>query len=162
MEKLGEAPKVRFTTRPSVQIPAGRACRITEDKGALTVHIRAFHVASHFCDTMNVLCDQVMEGWAQTWANDSPMRADEPPTGACLACVSWRIDQTGELPEGVDCFPLEKRGRFTWTIRKGVITDQLCAELNRYMERLVGDGLWVQKWEGAAPLHSRPRAVHAG
>ncbi|MFF2525934.1 hypothetical protein [Streptomyces liangshanensis] len=152
--KINEVTKVRFEVGVRGAIPAGRVCRIVEEDGGLTVHIRPGNASSRATSQLNQMHDQILgsEGrWAQAWDGGEPDRADRPAKGRGLAVVTWRIVTAHQLPRGMDCFPLEGEARFEWLFRPRAVTPQLCTEMTQYLARITGDGLWVQRWDGSGP-----------
>ncbi|MFB6948927.1 hypothetical protein ACFV85_14780 [Streptomyces niveus] len=148
MLKINEVTTVQFRTGTHVEIPADRVCRIVEDDGALTVHIKAGAAEQRLCDALNDLHRQILktEGrWAQKWDGQAD-RVDAKPQGLAQAEVRWRIERADRMPRGVDALPLEEEGRFVWLIREGLASDQLVTEMNAYLARITGDGLWEQRW----------------
>lgn len=153
---MQDVTEVRFEiVSDAHRVPAGRACRIDETDGVLVVQIRPPHATPALCQELNWHHRQILhEGaWAQTPVTAG--RVEEPPAGLQIADVRWEIDSAGELPPQVPCLPLEGPGCFTWRIGKGHATQQLCDEMNEYLARIAGDGLWVQNW-GSADAPPQP------
>lgn len=158
MIKVNEVTRVNFLLGGKKEgIPTGRACLLTEDDGAITVAIRYGHAHPDLCRDLDEYHQQLLgaEGrWAQTWGPEGVDRVYKAPEGLGLAHVAWRIVPARELPERLTCMPLEVQGRFAWVIRSGLATPRLCDEMNEYLTRITGDGLWVQRWRGGNPLHN--------
>ncbi|MFF1417441.1 hypothetical protein [Streptomyces sp. NPDC058280] len=151
MNMINESPRVSFEVGSRVSIPRHKVCRLIEQDGELAVHIRAGHADPQLCRDLSVFHRQLLgtEGrWAQTWDDKDPDRVNHPPQGLGLAEATWRIVPARMLPRGTSCLPLEARGWFIWVIRAGLATPRLCAEMNNHLARIVGDGLWVQRWDG--------------
>ena len=154
MLRINTAAQFNLTVGTAREVPAGRACRLIERDGSAVVYIRRGHAAPHLRTTMNDLLRVVLEvdgRWAQAWDYDTH-RIEQPPKGLGLAEVEWRVAPDELLPQGVPCIPIEEQGRFVWAIRGGLVSPQLCDEMNVYFKRLAGDGLWVQRWTGL-PSH---------
>ncbi|MFG2899559.1 hypothetical protein ACGFZH_21060 [Streptomyces zaomyceticus] len=84
--------------------------------------------------------------WEQTPIT-SPHRFEQPAEGLGIADARW---ERRALPAAVPCAPLEGLARFTWLIHEDDATERLCREMNRYLTRIVGDGLWRQNWVTAS------------
>ncbi|MFI2078280.1 hypothetical protein [Streptomyces triculaminicus] len=66
-----------------------------------------------------------------------------------------RFELSDLLPDGVNEAPMERAGEFVWLIRRGLMAPELVDEMNKRLEHIVGNGLWVQKWDGPSwPSHS--------
>lgn len=147
---INEATRISFEIDRRAKIPAGKVCRLDEQDGGVTVLIRRGEARSNFCRTMTALHQQIQDAdgpWGQTWDDGQRgSRVDESPQGLGLAECVWKIVSPARLPRGVDCLPLETPGRLVWAIRAGCASARLCDEMNAYMVRVVGDGLWVQRW----------------
>lgn len=157
MLKINEVTTVEFRTGTRVEIAPGKVCRILEEDGALVVHIKQGEAEQDLCDALNDLHRQILgtEGrWAQSWDGRED-RADASPQGLRMAEVSWRLERADRMPRGDNCLPLEEEGRFVWLIREGLASPQLVAEMNDYLARITGDGLWVQRWGKRASSHDR-------
>lgn len=152
-EVFHEAKRARahFKIVAADQLPPGRACRITEEEGSITVAIRRG-------DGTDDLCAQLVEyhgpllgqcRWVQTLPA-STKRIELPPQGLAIARASWQHIARHKLPSGAVCLPHERPGDFTWLLHEDHASDQLCTEMNRYLTRIVGDGLWLQRWTTAA------------
>jgi hypothetical protein len=151
--KINEVTQVVFEIDDKGRIPAGKACRLLEADGCITVLIRPGEAHPELCRQLNEYHRQILgtEGsWAQNW-DEQASRVDEAPQGLGIAKVEWRIVPGSELPTGKDCFPLEELGSFVWAIRAGRGSKKLCAEMNAYLARITGDGLWEQRWGGESP-----------
>lgn len=158
---IHEVTTVQFEVVSAMrQIPERRACILAEEAGAISVYIRDGHANKRLCDALNDLHKDLLGGakgrWAQTWDDRDPQRVEVPPVGRGLADVQWKIVPASALPAGADCLPLEERGHFTWLIKEGFASQQLCDEMNVYLKRITGDGLWVQRWDDPpeSPHHS--------
>ncbi|WP_046505925.1 hypothetical protein [Streptomyces odonnellii] len=154
--KLNEVTEVKFEVGPGTNIPVGRACRLTEQDGAIAVRIRYGHAHPGLCRELNGFHRQILgvEGrWAQAWSPADPDRVDSAPQGLGMAQVEWRIVPASKLPAKATCLPLEEKDQFVWMIRLGLATPQLCAEMNAYLARITGDGLWVQRWSDRPDTH---------
>ncbi|MFI5755658.1 hypothetical protein [Streptomyces sp. NPDC051569] len=151
MRKINEVQVQFHLGAAERRIPAGRACHLQETDGAIAVLVRHGEATQSFITRMNELHRVILgaEGhWAQHW-NAGTDRVDAAPKGLGIATVEWAIVPSSRMPRGVECLPLEEPGRFVWAIRAGSATPQLCAEMNTYLARITGDGLWVQHWDAA-------------
>ncbi|MFJ2675067.1 hypothetical protein [Streptomyces sp. NPDC087525] len=145
-----EVTRVQFKLVSRRKLPRGRACLLREEAGAITVSIRRGKARKRLCSTLNGLHGEILGRrgrWAQDWDEvDGPGRVDQAPKGLHLAHVEWRIVPAAYLPPGVPCLPLEEKGRFVWLICEGYASPQVCEEMNAYLARITGDGLWRQRW----------------
>ncbi|MEU5426930.1 hypothetical protein AB0H73_15180 [Streptomyces olivoreticuli] len=70
--------------------------------------------------------------------------ADGPRTTA-------RFKLSDLLPDGEIVMPMERDGEFVMLVRAGHMSPEAVAAINKQLEHIVGDGLWVQKWDGPCP-----------
>lgn len=126
-------------------LPAGQVCRVLESSGLVVVQIHPLAATQVLCDELNAY-HRVIHGerrWEQA-PGGAPNRVDQPAQGLTTAEARWVLDHRHRLPASVVCLPIEKRASFTWLIRPGEASEQLVCEMNRFLERVVGDGLWRQ------------------
>jgi hypothetical protein len=88
-----------------------------------------------------------------------------PAQGFDVAMCRWEIVPAAAMPSDRVVVPLEEAGTCLWLIREGYVTRALRDEMNRMLQRTVGDGLWVQRWDDPRPGVDgavRPALVPAG
>lgn len=143
------ASRASFELAHPELLPPGRACLLTELPDRITAHIGAPHASLPLLEQLTtqhqVLLQQ--ERWLQTgrWYSD---RIDEPPQGRGIAEASWHLIPGADLPRGRLCLSVERRGSIAWLLHAEHATQQLCDEINAWLRRIVGDGLWRQAWPG--------------
>lgn len=146
-----ESTNVKFEVATAGQLPEGRACHLTESEGRIHVLVRPTHG-----ERTRELCDQLTElhatilgqaRWVQTPVKE-PDRVERSARGLGVAECSWRLVSPDKLPRGHLCMPVEFEKNFTWLIRRDCASAELCAEMTVYLNRIVGDGLWRQRWDG--------------
>jgi len=125
-------------------LPPGKFVHIEEEPGRADVHLLRGHATKAFCTTMTEMHRYILGApfWVQVWEPGVP-RADGPIEGLGFAKASWEL-----VPIGDVCTPIEREGGFVWLIREGHVSPQAVIQMNRYLERIVGDGLWQQRWDG--------------
>jgi hypothetical protein len=52
------------------------------------------------------------------------------------------------LPDGMACMPVELEGALHYLISEQEMSEALAREVNAWLARFIGDGLWRQGWEG--------------
>lgn len=82
--------------------------------------------------------------WRQRWTDDGRMQ--QAPRGLGIALSAWEIVPGNEMPRGYQVFPVEQDGSCIWLIRAGACTTALVDEMNAMLDRIAGDGLWLQGW----------------
>ncbi|MFD7978845.1 hypothetical protein [Streptomyces sp. NPDC059071] len=144
-------PEVRYEIARHNTLPTGRSCSITETDGLAVVQIRPGDATQALCDELNEYHRIIFSEhrWFQTPITD-PQRLEQAPQGLAIAEAEWVIDHEGRLPAEIVVVPIENCARFTWLIRPNEASDQLAREMNRYLKRIVGDGLWRQNWTTAS------------
>ncbi|MFE9684116.1 hypothetical protein [Streptomyces sp. NPDC006285] len=70
----------------------------------------------------------------------------EPSEGLEIAVSSWEIVPASRMPRGRMVFTVEDDGSCIWLIREGQCTRELRDTMNVMLERIAGDGLWLQSW----------------
>lgn len=145
-----------FTLVDEHRIPAGRACHLTEEPGAITVNIARTnppHATPALCVELNRVLARVLEAgeWVQRWDAADTDRTLKPAQGLGIGSSTWRIVSAEALPDGILCMPVEGPGRIDLVLREHEISQQLVDEMNTYIARLVGDGLVIQQWDDSRP-----------
>jgi len=125
-------------------LPDGRVAYIDEVPGRADVHLLRGHATKAFCTRMNEMHKYILGQpfWVQVWEPGVP-RLDGPAEGLGFGRARWELVPTGDV-----CTPIEREGAFVWLIREGHVSPQAVAQMNRYLQRIVGDGLWQQRWDG--------------
>ncbi len=146
----------------SGRIPPGRLVSVEEQPGGLAdIYMHPLHVRQPLLWELNWLTrHQVGYGlWRQKW--DHSGRTRQPAQGLSVAASSWEIVPSAELPKGCHVFPLEEDGSCVWLIRSGYCTATFVNEMNRLLDRIAGDGLWLQDWSNHGPgtRQERPAAL---
>ncbi|MFI9235832.1 hypothetical protein [Streptomyces sp. NPDC053079] len=71
--------------------------------------------------------------------------ADEASDGSRATA---RFELSDLLPDGEVAMPVERAGEFVMLVRRGHMSPEAVAEINKQLEHIVGDGLWEQRWDG--------------
>lgn len=152
--KINEVSHVVFQIGPDVRIPAGRAVRLAESDGTMTVHFRTGEARPDLCDELNrthSVLTEVQGQWAQTWFADRAH--SHGPEGYVVARGEWVRTPARKMPGGVPCLALERPGEILWFVHEDYASIWLCTELNELTARVLGSGLWLQRRaERARPL----------
>jgi hypothetical protein len=129
------------------KLPPGRVCDVREGQGWLAVRMNEREVTPQLLRQLNRKCQLLLgqERWAQTEMEDDH-RIEQPAEGREIATSSWHRLRDDQLPEGELCVFVELEGCCFGLIHEDHLTQQLCDEINDYLARLVGDGLWRQHW----------------
>ncbi|HZF92098.1 hypothetical protein [Streptomyces sp.] len=133
----------------SGRIPSGQLIHVEDHPGEVAeIYLHRLHVRSPLLWQINWLTrQQVGYGlWRQRWTEDGRMCA--PAEGLGVAVSRWDIVPASEMPSDCYVFPVEDDGSCVWLIRVGYCTVELQSEMNRMLERIAGDGLWLQDWYG--------------
>ncbi|QDQ09354.1 hypothetical protein [Streptomyces spectabilis] len=78
-------------------------------------------------------------------ADEGMRRAGEPDeSGEPLA--EFDMEFVDQLPGGRVVIPVESRGRFTWLVARGHVSEQARREFVQELQHIVGRGLWRQNW----------------
>jgi hypothetical protein len=144
-------------------LPHGRSIWVDEEPGRADVHILRGEATQAFCTRMTEMHEHILSEafWVQVW-EEGALRVGAPPQRLGFAHATWEIDDenntVGEL-----AVPLERAGRFVWMIRAGHVKPTAVAEMNQLLLRIVGDGLWQQRWAGGPqePAASVPKVPNA-
>ncbi|MFJ2111975.1 MULTISPECIES: hypothetical protein [unclassified Streptomyces] len=142
------ASRVISEVVPDSELPQGRAVFLDEGPGWIRSRIGQSHITDEMRDPLaekyrTVLVRQ--QRWVQTWGGDSDFgRLERPAENLGIAEAVWKIVPARRLLPGELCSPGEDDGRLVWSLRKGHVTPQLVDEMNVYLHRMVGDGLWIQ------------------
>ncbi|MDK1473692.1 hypothetical protein QNO07_09690 [Streptomyces sp. 549] len=132
----------------TTDIDTRHACRITESPGCADILLHTDAATPALCASLNRWHHRILSRglWAQRW--DGPAgRLDTPPQHRRIATARWAT-APATLTAGEACRPVERQAGILWLIRDGEATDALIDQMNRRLERLVGDGLWIQRWHG--------------
>ncbi|MFE2556635.1 hypothetical protein ACFXGT_11455 [Streptomyces sp. NPDC059352] len=137
--------EARYELVDASKLPAGRVCRILEEPGLTVVRIMTGEATERLCEELNAFHRSILteERWTQTPITD-PHRIEQPAEGLGIADAQWELDSS--LPASIPCVLLEDLSRLTWLIHEDDATKRLCREMNRYLKRIIGDGLWRQNW----------------
>lgn len=125
----------------------GQLIRVEDSPGGHSdVFFHPLHIREQLVHELNQLgLHQVGHGlWRQRWIE--PGRESQPAEGLHLAESWWEIVPVHKMPKRRHVMPIEQDGRCIWHIKDGSCTDALVDEMNRKLERIVGDGLWWQSW----------------
>lgn len=125
----------------------GRLIRIDDSPdGQSDVYFHPLHIRAPLVHQLNQLgLHQVGHGlWRQRWI--APGSVNQPVEGLRVAESRWDIVPSREMPKRRHVVPIEEDGRCIWHIKAGYCTAALADEMNQMLERIVGDGLWLQSW----------------
>lgn len=140
------------------KIPRDRLVYVEDHEGALArIYLHRLHADSRLRDDFNhITGHQVGHGmWRQNWTHEGRMQL--PAQGLGIAVSRWEILPAHCMPSDRVLIPVEEKGLCVWLIREGYCTRALRDEMNRMLERIAGDGLWLQDWrEYHEPPISRP------
>lgn len=147
-QEVAGAAEINFQIVPTTQLPPGRSCRLVESAGRLVASVGDAHATPAVCEELSYLHRTLTEQgrWVQTPIGASPDRIEHPAEGRHLASVTWERVAPGVLPKGALAAPVERDGALLWLLREDHVSAQLCAEMSAHGERIVGDGLWQQRW----------------
>lgn len=145
----------------SGRIPPGQLIYVEDHPGGLAdIYVHPLHVRQPLLWDLNwTLRHQVGYGlWRQNWTHSGRMQ--HPAQGLGVAASSWEIVPSNEMPRDRYVFPIEEDGRCVWLIRSGYCTTAFLNEKNRMLDRIAGDGLWLQDWsEGGRTHEGQPTAL---
>ncbi|MET8818518.1 hypothetical protein [Streptomyces rochei] len=130
------------------RLPSGRLVHVEDRPGALAdIYLHTLHVREPLLWELNwITRHQVGNGlWQQRWTQDGRMQ--EPAKGLGLAVSRWEIVPDSAMPRGRAVMPVEEDGSCIWLIRAGYCTVSVRDAMNGMLERIAGDGLWLQRWE---------------
>ena len=134
------------------RVPPGRLVHVEDHPGGWAdIYLHALHVRNPLVWQINWKTrHQVGYGlWRQRWTDDG--RMEQPAQGLGIAISAWEIVPARKMPSGYYVFPVEQAGSCIWLIRAGFCTAALVDEMNMMLDRIAGDGLWLQGW------YERPR-----
>ncbi|MFG2679240.1 hypothetical protein [Streptomyces sp. NPDC048392] len=129
-------------------MPSGRLVHVEDRPGALAdIYLHTLHVREPLVWELNwITRHQVGNGlWQQRWTH--PGRMQEPAKGLGVAVSRWEIVPGVTMPRGRTVMPVEEDGSCIWLIRAGYCTRSVRDEMNAMLERIAGDGLWLQRWD---------------
>jgi hypothetical protein len=140
-------PSAVYHLGESSQIPSGRLVHVEDRDGATAdIFLHRLHARRQLVREFNWLTrHQVGDGlWRQRWTDEGRMQ--QPIEGLGIAESRWEIVPALEMPRDRTVFPTEEDGVCVWNIRSGYCTGALRNEMNGMLERIAGDGLWLQAW----------------
>lgn len=146
----------------SGRIPPGQLVYVEEQPGGVAdIYIHPLHVRQPLLWELNWLTRHMVGYglWRQNW--DQSDRTRQPPEGLSVAVSCWEIVPADELPRDCCVFPLEEEGSSVWLIRSGSCTAAFVDEMNRMLDRIAGDGLWLQEWSDGRRSREEQPAVLA-
>ncbi|MFE3657305.1 hypothetical protein [Streptomyces sp. NPDC059165] len=143
--------EIRYELAAERELPEGRLVHVTETAGLAVVQLHERHVHDpRLAEQLTEFSRPIHEygRWAQDWTEGADPHRTEKPAEGSLARAWWEFWPAHEMPDGDACRPFERPGEMFWAIREGAISDELLAEMNGVLQRVVGDGLWKQQsWE---------------
>ncbi|MEW2567698.1 hypothetical protein [Streptomyces sp. NPDC047070] len=110
------------------------------------IFLHPLHVRERLAWDFNWLTrHQVGDGlWQQNWTHEGRMQ--EPAEGLNVAVSRWEIVPAIAMPSDRVVVAIEEEGSCIWLIREGYCTHALRDAMNVMLERIAGDGLWLQYW----------------
>jgi hypothetical protein len=143
----GTSARAEFESVTSDQLPPGKACDLREGRGWITARIPKRHATPSLLRQLTAKHQLLLEQerWVQTEPETSD-RIEQPAEGHEIAEAFWHRLRGDKLPKGELCVFVELEGRIVWLVHEDHATQQLCDEINDYLARIVGDGLWRQRW----------------
>jgi hypothetical protein len=120
------------------------------------IYFHPLHVRSALVWDFNwVTRHQIGHGlWRQRWTDDGRML--QPAEGRCIAISRWEIIPARAMPRTTTVVPVEEHGSCIWLIKEGQCTTAMRDAMNQMLERIAGDGLWLQQWFDKRKLSSAP------
>lgn len=146
-------PSATYHLAGRERIPQDRLVYVDEHEDALSrIYLHRLHADSRLLDAFNRISGhQVGHGmWRQNWTHEGRMQL--PAQGLGVAVSQWEILPAHCMPSERVLIPVEEEGLCVWLIREGYCTRALRDEMNRKLERIAGDGLWLQDWHGYQAL----------
>lgn len=129
------------------RIPRGELIHVDDCPGAMAdIHLHPLHVRSWLVWDLNwVTRHQVGYGlWRQRWTHEGRMQ--EPVEGLGIAVSRWEIVPASAMPRERAVMAVEDEGSCVWLVREGQCTRDMRDAMNGMLERIAGDGLWLQRW----------------
>jgi hypothetical protein len=129
------------------RIPPGQLVHAEDQSGAqVDIYLHPLHARKGLVWDLNWHTRHyVGHGlWRQNWTEGERMQ--EPAEGLGVAESRWEIVPAAEMPRDRHVFTVEQDGNCVWLIRAGHCTVSLERAMNRMLERIAGDGLWLQDW----------------
>ncbi|MDT7847256.1 hypothetical protein [Streptomyces justiciae] len=129
------------------QLPSGALLRAKDRPGGIVdVYLHPLHVRSELVWDLNWLTrHQVGNGlWRPGWAETGHM--NEPAEGLGIAASRWEIVPAAAMPRRRTVIPVEEEGSVVWLVREGSCTRAMRDAMNALLDRIAGDGLWLQCW----------------
>jgi hypothetical protein len=144
----------------SGRIPSGRLIYAEDHEGGVAdVYLQSQHAREQLVWELNwVTRHQVGYGlWRQRWTHEG--RMTQPAERLGVAVSRWEFVPARQMPRGRSVFPIEEDGSCVWLIRSGCCTPALLDEMNELLERIAGDGLWLQAWPEEQDLPVGPATL---
>lgn len=139
--------RVRYQLASPDRIRNGRTVDIEDRPAAQS----AILLASSDCtslipEQLTGLCThQIVNGsWRQRWTR--PGRMQQPAEGRGLAVSRFERVAGRLLPAGHVVYGIEDDGSCIWLVDEDECTHRIQNDMNDFLFRLAGDGLWVQCW----------------
>jgi len=139
------------------QLPPGKLISAEDRPGGIVdVYLHPLHVRAEFVWDLNWVTRHLVGYglWRQRWTDDG--RFLEPAKGRGVAVARWEIVPAAAMPKGRTTLCVEEDGSSIWLIREGCCTREMRDAKNELLERLAGDGLWLQVWYDAHELPPPP------
>lgn len=134
-------------------LPDGKLVEITETPGTAVTRIVRGGASQDFVDYMTethkYILSEAANRWVQVWVPGQP-RLELPAQGLGIAEARWELLTPATeslLPAPGIAVPVERPGGFAWLIRPPHVQPAVVAEFTALLRRLVGDGLWRQRWD---------------
>lgn len=129
------------------QMPPGKLVHV-EDRpdGNADCYLHPLHVRADLVWDLNWITRHMVGYglWRQRWTDDGRML--EPAKGLGFTESRWEIVPAAAMPADRTVVTVEEEGSTTWLIREGYCTRELRDAKNQMLERISGDGLWLQTW----------------
>ncbi len=139
------------------RVPPGKLVHVVDHPDSTAdIYFHPLHVRSDLVWDFNwVSRHQIGHGlWRQRWTDDGRML--QPAEGHCIAISRWEIVPASEMPRRLTVMPVEEKGSCIWLIKEGRCTIAMRDAMNQMLERIAGDGLWLQQWFDVRELSSAP------
>lgn len=142
------------------QLPPGRVVDVADQPGGQArILLHPLHASHRLADELTYIHHHLVGHglWQQRWTDGA--RMSRPPQGLGIAVARWEIVPARAMPSGRLCMPVEEKDSCTWLLHEGHCTRALRDQMNQMLERVVGDGLWVQCW---LPRQQQPPGTALG
>lgn len=140
-------------------IAPGRLIRVDDWEGGQSdIYLHPLHVREALVHELNSLSlHQIGHGlWRQRWTDDG--RMSDPVEGLGYNVSRWEFVSADQMPKALCAFPIDEDGSCIWQIKAGYCTTDLLDEMNAMLERIAGDGLWLQAWHEEQQVPILPAA----